>query len=226
MTTLSVPSFRPKSPQWLAQFLSMYLGFLQRVVVVLSTGPEGEDGRMRGRGEVWILQLVCNTSRIFGPSVYCPKINEISCAAALLGGVNCEDVGCVYHFPSVLNNWLHLFLWKLPSLGHTGAWLCFSWACLFPHEVPAFMFFQLKKRTKKEKELERQKKEKELCKLEAALMDPSRQPQSADDFDRLVLSSPNSSILWLQYMAFHLQATEIEKARAVAERALKTICFR
>ncbi|XP_014815473.1 PREDICTED: protein RRP5 homolog isoform X2 [Calidris pugnax] len=83
-----------------------------------------------------------------------------------------------------------------------------------------------KKQTKKEKELEKQKKEKELCKLEASLMDPSRQPQSADDFDRLVLSSPNSSILWLQYMAFHLQATEIEKARAVAERALKTICFR
>uniref|UniRef100_A0A8V5G267 Protein RRP5 homolog n=1 Tax=Melopsittacus undulatus TaxID=13146 RepID=A0A8V5G267_MELUD len=83
-----------------------------------------------------------------------------------------------------------------------------------------------KKQTKKEKELEKQKKEKELCKLEAALMDPSRQPQSADDFDRLVLSSPNSSILWLQYMAFHLQATEIEKARAVAERALKTISFR
>ncbi|XP_010131602.1 PREDICTED: protein RRP5 homolog [Buceros rhinoceros silvestris] len=83
-----------------------------------------------------------------------------------------------------------------------------------------------KKKTKKEKELEKQKKEKELCKLEAALMDPSRQPQSADDFDRLVLSSPDSSILWLQYMAFHLQATEIEKARAVAERALKTICFR
>ncbi|NXY40635.1 RRP5 protein, partial [Ceuthmochares aereus] len=85
---------------------------------------------------------------------------------------------------------------------------------------------KLKKQTKKEKELEKQKKEKELCRLEAALMDPNRQPQSADDFDRLVLSSPNSSILWLQYMAFHLQATEIEKARAVAERALKTICFR
>lgn len=57
-------------------------------------------------------------------------------------------------------------------------------------------------------------------------MDPRRQPESADDFDRLVLSSPNSSILWVQYMAFHLQATEIEKARAVAERALKTISFR
>lgn len=97
--------------------------------------------------------------------------------------------------------------------------------CL-PFLSPPIFLFQLKKQTKKEKELEKQKKEKELCKVEAALMDPSRQPQSADDFDRLVLGSPNSSILWLQYMAFHLQATEIEKGRAVAERALKTISFR
>ncbi|XP_062988666.1 protein RRP5 homolog [Elgaria multicarinata webbii] len=83
-----------------------------------------------------------------------------------------------------------------------------------------------KKQTKKEKELEKQRAEKELSKLETALMDPNRQPQTADDFDRLVLGNPDSSILWLQYMAFHLQATEIEKARAVAERALKTISFR
>uniref|UniRef100_A0A8C8RCI3 Protein RRP5 homolog n=1 Tax=Pelusios castaneus TaxID=367368 RepID=A0A8C8RCI3_9SAUR len=83
-----------------------------------------------------------------------------------------------------------------------------------------------KKQTKKEKEQEKQRVEKELSKIEATLMDPSRQPQTADDFDRLVLSNPSSSILWLQYMTFHLQATEIEKARAVAERALKTISFR
>ncbi|XP_054937411.1 protein RRP5 homolog [Physeter macrocephalus] len=83
-----------------------------------------------------------------------------------------------------------------------------------------------RKKSKKERELEKQKAEKELSRIEEALMDPGRQPESADDFDRLVLSSPNSSILWLQYMAFHLQATEIEKARAVAERALKTISFR
>ncbi|XP_053306401.1 protein RRP5 homolog [Spea bombifrons] len=82
------------------------------------------------------------------------------------------------------------------------------------------------KKTAKEKAMEKKEAEKELSKIEAALMDPNRQPQSADDFDRLVVSSPNSSILWLQYMAFHLQATEIEKARAVAERALKTISFR
>ncbi|XP_045147375.1 protein RRP5 homolog isoform X1 [Echinops telfairi] len=82
------------------------------------------------------------------------------------------------------------------------------------------------KKSKKERALTKQKAEKELSRIEEALMDPGRQPESADDFDRLVLSSPSSSILWLQYMAFHLQATEIEKARAVAERALKTISFR
>ncbi|XP_072477530.1 protein RRP5 homolog isoform X2 [Notamacropus eugenii] len=83
-----------------------------------------------------------------------------------------------------------------------------------------------KKKSKKDKELEKQQAEKELSRIEAALMDPNWQPETADDFDRLVLSSPNSSILWLQYMAFHLHATEIEKARAVAERALKSISFR
>ncbi|KAE8590466.1 hypothetical protein XENTR_v10018073 [Xenopus tropicalis] len=84
------------------------------------------------------------------------------------------------------------------------------------------------KKKKMKKELAREKKEaeKELSKKEAALQDSGRQPQSADDFDRLVISSPDSSILWLQYMAFHLHATEIEKARVVAERALKTISFR
>ncbi|MEE6485919.1 hypothetical protein FKM82_014452 [Ascaphus truei] len=82
------------------------------------------------------------------------------------------------------------------------------------------------KKTQKEKVMEKKQAEKELSKLEATLMDVHRQPQSAEDFDRLVLGSPNSSILWLQYMAFHLHATEIEKARAVAERALKTISFR
>lgn len=134
----------------------------------------------------------------------------------------------MYHFHPLLNR-PHLFLCKLLHLGYTGCALAgaaYSPMKCLPFLSPPVLLFQLKKRTKKEKELEKQKREKELCKVEAALMDPSRQPQSADDFDRLVLGSPNSSILWLQYMAFHLQATEIEKARAVAERALKTISFR
>ncbi|KAI1896821.1 hypothetical protein AGOR_G00098810 [Albula goreensis] len=82
------------------------------------------------------------------------------------------------------------------------------------------------KKSRKEKELEKQQAEKELSQLESELMDPGQRPKSVGAFERLVLSSPDSSLVWLQYMAFHLQATEIEQARAVAERALKTISFR
>ncbi|XP_019627856.1 PREDICTED: protein RRP5 homolog [Branchiostoma belcheri] len=83
-----------------------------------------------------------------------------------------------------------------------------------------------KKKSKKEREEERKANDKKLYKAELALLDEDRAPQSADDFDRLVLSSPDSSILWLRYMAFHLHSTDIDKARTVAERALKTISFR
>ena len=48
-------------------------------------------------------------------------------------------------------------------------------------------------------------------------------PQSVADFERLLLGEPDSSLLWLQYMAFQLELGEIEKARSVAERALRTI---
>ena len=51
-------------------------------------------------------------------------------------------------------------------------------------------------------------------------------PQSTADFERLLLGQPSSSVLWLSYMAFQLQLSEISKAREIAERALKTISFR
>jgi len=54
----------------------------------------------------------------------------------------------------------------------------------------------------------------------------TRQPASTADFERLLLGSPNSSYLWVQYMSFQLQLAEIEKARDVGKRALKTINFR
>ncbi|XP_076146093.1 protein RRP5 homolog [Alosa pseudoharengus] len=82
------------------------------------------------------------------------------------------------------------------------------------------------KKTRKAQEAESKREEEELRQQEAELMDPAQRPQSAHAFERLLLASPNSSLVWLQYMAFHLQATEIEQARAVAERALKTISFR
>ncbi|KAI4120878.1 MAG: hypothetical protein LQ338_006703 [Usnochroma carphineum] len=51
-------------------------------------------------------------------------------------------------------------------------------------------------------------------------------PQSVADHERLLLGQPNSSVLWLSYMAFQLQLSEVNKAREIAERALRTIHIR
>ncbi|RDW78620.1 putative rRNA biogenesis protein RRP5 [Aspergillus mulundensis] len=48
-------------------------------------------------------------------------------------------------------------------------------------------------------------------------------PQSIADFERLLLGEPDSSLLWLRYMAFQLELGEVDKAREIAERALRTI---
>jgi rRNA biogenesis protein RRP5 len=51
-------------------------------------------------------------------------------------------------------------------------------------------------------------------------------PQVAADYERLLLGSPSSSFLWINYMALQLQLNEIEKARQLANRALDTINIR
>ncbi|KAF2165171.1 hypothetical protein M409DRAFT_24557 [Zasmidium cellare ATCC 36951] len=51
-------------------------------------------------------------------------------------------------------------------------------------------------------------------------------PRSVSDFERQLLGQPNNSGLWIQYMAFQLQLSETEKAREIAQRALKTIPIR
>lgn len=54
----------------------------------------------------------------------------------------------------------------------------------------------------------------------------SKAPESNADFERLLLGSPNSSYLWIQYMSFQLPLSEVDKAREIARRAIKTINFR
>lgn len=54
----------------------------------------------------------------------------------------------------------------------------------------------------------------------------NRTPQSSADFERLLLSSPSSSFVWIQFVSFQLQLSEIEKARETGRRALQTINFR
>lgn len=55
-----------------------------------------------------------------------------------------------------------------------------------------------KREEEKQEELRLRKIEEELTQIEV-------NPQNADHFDRLVLSNPNSSFIWIKYMACHLQ---------------------
>ncbi len=58
----------------------------------------------------------------------------------------------------------------------------------------------------------------------AAIKD--KQPESTADFERALLSEPNSSHLWVQFMSFQLELSEVAKARDTGRRALEVINFR
>ncbi|EGZ20320.1 hypothetical protein PHYSODRAFT_490560 [Phytophthora sojae] len=61
---------------------------------------------------------------------------------------------------------------------------------------------------------------------EKALASSDEVPQSASDYERLLAVSPQSSYLWIQYMAFHISLTEVDLARDVAVRATSAVSFR
>ncbi|RZF43471.1 hypothetical protein LSTR_LSTR001732 [Laodelphax striatellus] len=77
--------------------------------------------------------------------------------------------------------------------------------------------------TASEKRAAAKEAELRLRRAEQLLLEAESNPQSVDHFERLVLAHPNSSMLWIKYMAMHLQETEIDKARAVAKRALQVM---
>jgi rRNA biogenesis protein RRP5 len=81
-------------------------------------------------------------------------------------------------------------------------------------------------KSKRAKKREKREQEDRVARKELELLQGDQAPETADDFERLLLGSPNNSFLWIKYMAFQIQMTEVEKAREVAERALKTINFR
>ncbi|XP_063628186.1 protein RRP5 homolog, partial [Cydia splendana] len=83
-----------------------------------------------------------------------------------------------------------------------------------------------KKLTAAEKVSKARAEEERLRELERRAVESEAQPRSSDQFERALLANPNCSQLWIAYMAFHLQATEIDKARAVGRKALNTISFR
>lgn len=70
------------------------------------------------------------------------------------------------------------------------------------------------------------KEEARVRAIEQSYADDDVIPTTIDQFDRLVMAQPNSSRAWINYMVFHVQATEIDRARSIAQKALKTINFR
>ncbi|KAL9228093.1 hypothetical protein vseg_003707 [Gypsophila vaccaria] len=72
-----------------------------------------------------------------------------------------------------------------------------------------------KKKAKEERELEIRAAEQRLLEKDA--------PKTTDEFEKMVRSSPNNSFVWIKYMQFMLSMADVEGARSVAERALKTI---
>jgi len=78
----------------------------------------------------------------------------------------------------------------------------------------------------RKKATERKREEERIWQREAKLLASDSSPESAEDFERLLIASPNSSLMWIRYMAFQLSLADIDAARSVAERALRQINFR
>ncbi|TKW31046.1 hypothetical protein SEVIR_2G079200v4 [Setaria viridis] len=90
------------------------------------------------------------------------------------------------------------------------------------HEIANGSEANAKKSDKRLKKEARKQRELEISALEERALQGDI-PRTPDDFEKLVRSSPNSSFVWIKYMACLLDLADVEKARAVAERALKTI---
>lgn len=67
--------------------------------------------------------------------------------------------------------------------------------------------------------------EKQIREKEAELLS-YKKPQSVEEFEKWVAREPNSSYVWIQFMAYMLATGEPEQARAVGRRALERINFR
>ena len=81
-----------------------------------------------------------------------------------------------------------------------------------------------KKKSKRQKDAARREKEARIREKEESILagDWKRDPQTAEEFERLLVVEGNSSpAVWIKYMAFWLKIAEVSKARETAERAIK-----
>ncbi|RDY08514.1 rRNA biogenesis protein RRP5, partial [Mucuna pruriens] len=81
------------------------------------------------------------------------------------------------------------------------------------------------KHKRREKKKVKEEREKQIRAAEERLLEEDV-PRTADEFEKLIRSSPNSSFIWINYMDFMISMADVEKARSIAERALRTINIR
>ena len=83
--------------------------------------------------------------------------------------------------------------------------------------------------SRKKKKTQFEAIDKEIAKKEESLFERRLDADSAetsDDYERLLIANPNSSLIWIRYIVFYLQSAEIDKSRQIAERALKKILYK
>jgi rRNA biogenesis protein RRP5 len=83
---------------------------------------------------------------------------------------------------------------------------------------------EAKKLNRRAKKRIKEEREAEIRAAEEKRLRGDQAPETLDDFEALVRASPNSSFVWIKYMAFLIQLADIDKARAIAERFVSSSC--
>ena len=68
-----------------------------------------------------------------------------------------------------------------------------------------------------------QANEAQLRKKELDLANLSKEPETEEEHERCVIAHPTSSFYWLKYMTYMLSQGDLEKTRAISEKALNSI---
>lgn len=78
-----------------------------------------------------------------------------------------------------------------------------------------------KSRKRREKQRIQAEEERQIRERESKALGEDKAPQSVDEFEKLLLAYPDSAFTWLKFMAYQLHLADVDKARAIAERALE-----
>lgn len=78
----------------------------------------------------------------------------------------------------------------------------------------------------RQKEALKRREEKAVRARESSLQDGTLIPERPEDFERLLLAEPSSSLLWIKYMSHYLLQADLNATRQIAEKALRTIGFK